>query len=233
MLKPGFDYDYDGQHQWSDEKIVIRFYQEKNSPQKTINITHDLFSELADDIYNNLHHNVFDAKFIKDLDCQKSSPHLLHFLKEEDKLLHHPNEEINYLKTIIGFKVSEIAAILLVERQTIYNWLECPDKIRYSNQHRLDEIYKICSKWHKQTGLENLNLYIRRRIYKNKSLFDLFKAKKLNLRSINNVINKLNEAIKKDTAEKERHKEFIKKHGLMEDSKKRRKWEAGIHRSIG
>ncbi len=151
----------------------------------------------------------------------------------ENNCLPQPKEQIEALRRSMGFNISEIAAILLVQRPTIYEWLESESpKLRKSNQQRLDEIYKICVRW-QQANLGRIGGYLRRVVYKNKSLFSLLSERKLNYDFIYETLNIIEEIMKKNALEQKKHQDFLEKYGLEEESKKRRRWKTSIHRSIG
>ncbi len=152
--------------------------------------------------------------------------------KEEIKMLS-PKKQINDLRKNIGFNISEIAAILHVQRPTIYGWLESnramPRKI---NQKRLNEIYNICEKWF-QKNLEHINCYLDRPIHNGQSLLDLLTKKNLNSKIIYAAFEQLEKIIKEDDSDLEQHNNFIKKHGLEERVKLHRERVRKTHRGIG
>ena len=210
------------------DKITIIIYPKDGGSKASNRIISDRYSNFR---YNTNSYSYDDCQNAissfnwKDVDEPSIS-------EKDDIPILHPKEQIAYLKNIIGFKVSEIASILLVERQTVYNWLNSSD-LRNDNQDRIDDIYRICAEWEKQVKIENLDFYLRRKIYQEKSLLDLLTMTNLDLNAIKQALGKSQEAMKQDDFEKERHMNFIKKHGLEEDSKKRRRRAISMHRSIG
>ena len=88
-------------------------------------------------------------------------------------------EQIQSLKDYMGLNISEISAILLIARPTIYEWLENKElKLKGDNQERLNEIYYICQKW-KDKKVGQMNSRFHDPVLHKKSLFDLLVQKNI------------------------------------------------------
>jgi hypothetical protein len=134
-----------------------------------------------------------------------------------------PKEKLEALRKYMGFNISEIASILQIQRPTVYEWLGTDNpKLRKSNRKRLNAIYEICEKWH-QTRVGRLGQYVRRAIYKNKSLFDLLSEENLNYEIIYEAMGHLEKIIKDAATNKTIHKRSLN----------RQKNAIKMHRSIG
>lgn len=141
--------------------------------------------------------------------------------------------QVDFLRKDIGFNISELSDILHVSRPTVYEWIDSESpNIQTENQIRLNEIYDVCAKW-KKTNLGRIGNKLRRVMYWDKSLFDLLKEESLDRASINEIFSLLKEIMQRNQDRKTKHEAFIKKHGLEEASKKRRRIAVGLHRSIG
>jgi predicted transcriptional regulator len=141
--------------------------------------------------------------------------------------------QVEFLRKDIGFNISELSDILHVSRPTVYEWqYSAFPNIQKENRIRLEEIYEVCIKWEK-TNLGAIGNNLRRIMYQDKSLFDLLKEENLDRTSISEIFSLLKEIMQKTQDRKNKHEAFIKKHGLEEESKERRRIAVGLHRSIG
>lgn len=177
--------------------------------------------------------NLFEQKFDNILNIEDFRP----VFREKDtsiaKMSIQPKEQVEFLRKDIGFNISELSSILHISRPTVYEWIDSESpNIQTENQIRLNEIYDVCAKW-KETNLGRIGNNLRRIMYQDKSLFDLLKEENLDRTSISEIFSLLKEIMQKNQDRKNKHEAFIKKHGLEEESKKRRKVAVSMHRSIG
>lgn len=127
--------------------------------------------------------------------------------------------QLDNLRKKMGLNISEIAAMLLVSRPTIYEWIDLENKLRKSNQTRLDNIYDLCLYWEKK-NLGHLGIYLYRKIGNQQdSLFSMLSKKALNKEQICFVLDQVGEVIADAQKKRAAHDELLKKHGFEEISK--------------
>lgn len=107
-----------------------------------------------------------------------------HFLPSSN--IKSTNHLLNDLRNHVGFNVSELAAILLVERPTIYEWLESNNEPSKKNQRRLNRICDFFEEWLKER-LPTLKGYLHKNLG-GYTLLDLLRKEKLNAELIRKTI---------------------------------------------
>lgn len=158
---------------------------------------------------------------------------LSYYIPKEDIKIVSTNQLIEALKKYMGFNISEIAAILHVERPTIYEWLSSKEtKLRKGNQQRLDHISKYCEYWQK-SGLNPPIFFLRKPIFNNLSLFDLLSQKKLDHDQILKHLKTIETEMRKSDIEKIQRAEFLQEHGFTKIREDRIRDALSKHNSIG
>jgi hypothetical protein len=131
-------------------------------------------------------------------------------------------QQINDLRSYMGFNISELAKILQVQRPAIYEWLEgkLPNR---RNQNRLDSIYEFCRGWlEKDVG--KLGRYTYRKITQdNKSLMELLEQNELSVIRIHNALDLIADVIIKTKRRLEAKDRLLKDEGFKPISSKEKK----------
>ena len=132
-----------------------------------------------------------------------------------------PKSQVEYLRDVLGFNISQLATILDVQRPTIYEWLEDKEP-NPRNQERLDKIYSFFSDWRHKHGLR-IGGYFYKKFEKNKSLYDLLIEEDVNENQIVKYISKIkNILILNEEAEFKRNKN-LKDAGFVPVSQEQKK----------
>jgi hypothetical protein len=128
--------------------------------------------------------------------------------------------QLETLKKSLGLTISQLAAILLVSRPTIYDWFENEDsKPQIANQTRLNQLETIAEFW-KQKNLGRLGSYLHRPTGNEKSsLFTFLIAASLNENKIHERLNVIAQAVRAKREKDQAHETLLKKHGFEPVSK--------------
>ncbi len=59
------------------------------------------------------------------------------------------NEMISAIRSSLSLRIKELAEVLRVQRPTIYSWIKDEVEPSASNRERLQQIYRIASKWNR------------------------------------------------------------------------------------
>lgn len=139
---------------------------------------------------------------------------------DESPKLVSAKEQVEFLSGNVGFSITEISAMLLVTRPTVYEWLDGKDP-QASNMERLGRIYAIFS------SCKDANLYrwwgkgyMRRPIRGKKNFFDLLCENDLNVALIEECLAEIKKAIDQGVEARKKNKELLRKHGFKELSGK-------------
>lgn len=127
-------------------------------------------------------------------------------------------DEINAIKSYLGLNNSEIAKILQVQRQTIYDWLH-GSMPRSSNLERLYQLCEIADYWH-SINAQSVNRYLHKPVVNDQSLFRLLLADPLDITVIYKALNQISEVIAKNTNVSEYKLKLERQAGFKELSKK-------------
>lgn len=126
---------------------------------------------------------------------------------------------IDAMRRVMGLNMFEIASIMNVSRQSIYDWTEGTSKLRRQHQRKLDTLSNICSAW-SQMNLGRLGSYLNKKIDDEKvSLLQLLQEKEINKDQILQVLKKIACAIKQQKSAMESHDQILKNHGHEKISK--------------
>jgi len=138
-------------------------------------------------------------------------------IREESKVIS-AKTQIDALRKKMGLNMSEIASIMNVSRQSIYDWIGGASKLRREHQEKLDALSDICSLW-SQKNLGRLGSYLYKKVNsENESLFELFQDKNFNKEYIVQILEKIEQAKMSHRRNVESHKSNLRKYGFEEIS---------------
>ena len=119
------------------------------------------------------------------------------------------------IKVMFGLNISQLSNVLLVERQTIYNWKEDPRTPQPNKLERLKKIYTYAVRWN-QLCSRPLGQWLKIPVNEGMTLLDLLSSVSLDERVIHQVISTVSTRINEESnAKKERSvAERLKRNGL-------------------
>ena len=140
-------------------------------------------------------------------------------IREESKVIS-TKAQIDDLRKKMGLNMSEIATIMGVSRQAIYDWIDDDSKLRREHQARFDILTEICLLW-SQKKLGRLGSYLYKKINnENKSLFELLQDKIFDKKYIIQMLEKIEQAKMSHKENLESHKSILEKYGFEEINEK-------------
>jgi len=131
-------------------------------------------------------------------------------------------QQIDKLRSLMGFNILELSKIFKVQRPTIYEWLAGKSP-NIKNRNKLNQIYKICQIWLKK-DIGKLGGYLHQKSINNiTSLMDLFEKDILDESAINKIFDLMAKSIIKTKQRFEEMDNFLKSNGLKDLSIKEQK----------
>lgn len=101
-----------------------------------------------------------------------------------------PREALSLIQSALGLSITAVAAVLRVERPTIYSWLRSTATPNASNGQRIDSIVKLAEYWLSLSDGARLE-GLRDEVLDGKSLFDLLKEEYLRTFTAESVMREL------------------------------------------
>lgn len=130
-------------------------------------------------------------------------------------------QQLLQIKNNLGLNISEMAAIFLVSRPTIYEWLESIEP-RRRHQERLNTIYQICNFWIEQKIGRLGSLLHKPLNVENDTLFKLLTKELLDKNSINSGFKQIVQIISDKKQKDEVHEAVLRKYGFKPISSEER-----------
>jgi len=103
------------------------------------------------------------------------------------------SDELAFIKAAFGMSISQLAAVLRVQRPTIYSWFDDesgPGTLRAANRKRLISLHKLAEKWN-AISKRPLGSYLMFKVTDKKLLFDLLAADDLNERVVEKTFDRI------------------------------------------
>ena len=122
---------------------------------------------------------------------------------------------VDHLKATLGINISEIADILQITRQAIYDWKSGKAIPSTKNQERINKLIAICKKWESE-NLGPIRHLIRQNIWNDYSLFDLLCKEDLEEKHIYTYFDKIKIYISALNKEREQAKKIKEQYGFKQ-----------------
>lgn len=126
-------------------------------------------------------------------------------------------EQLGDLRSVFGLNVSELAAILRVQRPTVYQWLK-GGALRPKNAKRLGELHNLAVKY-RDKGLGSVARYLHAPVNDLPSLIELLVADSLDTAAVVAVLERLLERQSRKAQFRSRVSEAVEQHGFEDATK--------------
>lgn len=124
-------------------------------------------------------------------------------------------EQLSQVKKVMGLNISEMAAILLVSRPTIYDWLESQEpNIRKKHIERLTSLTQVCNEW-KKKNIGRLGSYLHKQFNnENSSLFNLLTKESLDTKKVNDCLDNIAVILGTKKQKAKMQEKILQEHGF-------------------
>jgi len=124
---------------------------------------------------------------------QNSLQAVIQTIGEEGKLTE-VGTELAFIRHYFSLNTADLSRTLLVERPTVYAWLDGKSEPNRENRYRIRTLFKIASKWSEKSSL-SIGKYLREPVEGELSLIDFFLRDTLETEAIDRVLARVLEAV--------------------------------------
>ncbi len=114
-------------------------------------------------------------------------------IRTEEKLVE-AGKEIALVRHYFSLTTTDLSRILLVERPTVYAWLDGKSEPNPENRSRIRKLFNIASRWREKSSLP-IGKFLREPMEGEMSLFDLLRRNALETEAIDRVLVSVLEAV--------------------------------------
>jgi hypothetical protein len=107
-------------------------------------------------------------------------------------------KQISLLRHYFSLSTTDLSRIFLVERPTIYSWMDGKFEPKQENRDRIREFYQLANRWRKKTR-KSIGKLLKERMEGSSSLMDYMVEESLNMAAINRILDSIYKQVQERT----------------------------------